>query len=252
MIRVVHGEVNVGAGANLGRITDRARGKYIAYCDGDDYWCDPSKLARQAAIAESDPQVGAVHSDWVRARRIYGEWRRAARSEHAGVSRKWLEGDLFGTFYNPKVLRSSVLLYRLDAVRAFFETRLHQDKVYYFGDTVMAAWITSRYRVGYVDAVTAVYRESPNSALRSGAIAKLAFLRSGLEFDTAARRYFADRADYPQAYRWEMAIGLLLRACRLRDWATARFALEDLRAHYDVAGFLRAAWRAASLRVRRG
>ena len=251
VIRVVHGEVNVGGDANIGRITARARGKYIAYCDGDDHWCDPAKLERQVGIAEGDPHVGAVHSDWVRARRVQDAWRHAPRSEHAGVPRKWLEGDLFATFYFPKVLRSCTLVYRRDAVEAFFASPLGQKR-YRFGDTVMAAWITSRWRVGYVDAVTAVYRESPNSALRSGARSKLAFLRSALEFDTDARGYFADRKDYPHAYRWEVAIGLLIRACLLRDWKTARFALADLRAHYDFAGFLRAGWRAASLRVRRG
>jgi hypothetical protein len=116
---------------------------------------------------------------------------------------------------------------------------------------VMAAYITSRWCVGYVDAVTAVYRESPNSALRSGARAKLAFLRSALEFDTDARKYFADRGDYPTAYRWEVAIGMLARAFALRDMATVREALEDLRTHYGIVGFLRAAWRATSMRIGR-
>ena len=249
-IRVVHSEANVGGDENLGRITTRARGRYIAYCDGDDHWCDPEKLARQVAVAESDPRIAAVHTDWVRARRIGGEWKRLRRSEHAGVPRTVLEGDLFKTFYFPKALRACTLMYRREALEAFFASTL-ASKRYRFGDTVIAAYMTSRWRVGYVDAVTAVYRESPGSALRSGAQSRLRFLRSALEFDSDARRYFAARGDYPEAYRWEVAIGLLVRALLVRDREHVRVALEDLRAHYGPVGFFKAAARAVTLRMRR-
>lgn len=55
VIRLVLSEKNVGALQNERHAMSLARGRYVALCEGDDYWTDEYKLQKQVGFLESNP-----------------------------------------------------------------------------------------------------------------------------------------------------------------------------------------------------
>lgn len=62
-IRLIRSEVNLNTNRVTTRAIETAGGDYIAFLDGDDYWTDPRKLSKQAAVLEARPELAMVFCD---------------------------------------------------------------------------------------------------------------------------------------------------------------------------------------------
>ena len=62
-IKLILNEENLGLGKNYVKTYSACTGKYVAICDGDDYWIDPYKLQNQFDFLENNPDYSIVFTN---------------------------------------------------------------------------------------------------------------------------------------------------------------------------------------------
>lgn len=146
---------------SLGRIMDaEMRGKYIAMCEGDDYWTDPYKLQKQVNILEADETLMAVVTN----SSIVDQFGKELTSKQENVVKDNVEGR-----YNLRTFMRVVHHYPTATV-CYRNT--HQEEIQnmkritanpYMGDWTL--WIILHIfgDFYYLDQVTSAYRINPTS-----------------------------------------------------------------------------------------
>ena len=142
-------EKNIGAIANQMAVLKACTGKYIALCEGDDYWTDPLKLQKQVAILEKDPETGLCYTD---VDFYYQETGKFARSVFEnGITKRYT--DYLGFLINMGYLAPLTWVFRRDVFDTF-ELGEPTD-----GSFVMMLEFLRKSKVYYINEVTGVYRK---------------------------------------------------------------------------------------------
>lgn len=228
IIKVITSENNVGALENLRRIENASRGKYVSYCEGDDYWHEPNKLQQQVEFLESRPEYVMVHSDF---RTVYTnsglELRRTIGVCHSLNDSHAFDEILAGSrivYTLTACIRSSVLKAVLKECPECYDRRFRM------GDTQRWLEVSRRGKVRYDSEVSATRLILSESATQSKSVSnKLRFALSAKDvLDHYIEKYGCSNEVRNAAYS-RSALQLLSYACALSDKVTANSLLSGYR-----------------------
>lgn len=159
----------------------RAKGKYIALCEGDDYWIDENKLQMQVDFLEKNPEYGMCYTK----AKPYNQSMQKFNKKSIGADFDGFE-DLLK---NGNRIPTLTTVYRKDLLDKYQKVIQPGNKGWLMGDYPMWLYFSHESKVKFFDKVTAVYRVLENSASHSVDVEKQ------LEFSSSyynISKYFAE------------------------------------------------------------
>ena len=160
---------------------EHTKGKYVAICEGDDYWIDPYKLQKQVDILESNTNIGLCYTST----KVYNQKRKVFQSN---ISVPYINFQSL-LLHNP--ITTLTVMYRKDLYDSYLKEIIIDNKKWLMGDYPLWLWISSQKDIFFISDVTAVYRYLENSASHShGNIQKQLAFNDSIR---NVRLYFIDK-----------------------------------------------------------
>lgn len=223
-IRVIYSDQNVGGLNNSARTIRACRGRYIAFCEGDDYWQSPEKLQLQVELMESDHTLSACHSDFDR--RI--GWR-VKKSSHARRPPSFPAiGDAYANALRAWTVMTATAMYRGELLKEYLDSEFNRSD-FPFGDYTKLLYASVKGRIGYIPRSLATWRKVRGSASNSG-------FKSILRLRTAALEC---RQQFISAFPVDKAIEAQAIALAHKDIMNAAFLAGDIPRYKDSAQALK-------------
>ncbi len=147
-IKLLPSDRNHGLIQNFIRTYKECDGKYVAICDGDDYWTDPLKLQKQVSFLEKNPEYSIVFTSF---KFLFPDGRLVDKNYDTQCSTTTFEDLIFGNY-----ISSVTALFRNKKSPTDFPDWLGTCP---YGDWPLYLWtIRDGSKIKFSKDVTAVYR----------------------------------------------------------------------------------------------
>ena len=170
---------------NYIKTTMECRGRYVAFCDGDDVWTDPRKLQKQYAVMQADDRITLVYSGYDKLNEITGYTKTCILpKEDLPQGSGYQNGDLITAIILGHHYIAASTVFTLTAlVHEIFETCSEWFKSLPMGDTQTWSELINRGRVHYISEPLARYTISQESTSNSlSALKKFKFVNEAANF----------------------------------------------------------------------
>lgn len=137
-----------------------AKGKYIAICEGDDYWTDPYKLQKQVDFLEVNPDYGLVFTD---ADFLYERDGKLIPAYDKTFGKRIPTGNVLPIFlHGNNPYKTCTSMFRRSLIGECADI-LSKSK-FKMGDKILWLLIAGQAKIGYIKDSTTVYRIKGKSA----------------------------------------------------------------------------------------
>lgn len=211
----------------------RAKGKYIALCEGDDYWIDPLKLHKQVTFLEENKDYGLVGTS----NKIYFEQKTIYKTH------KLKEADYsFEDFVLGNRITTLTSCFRTDLLKRYLNEIKPENKGWYSGDYPMWMYMSKKMKVKILPDITAVYRKREESASNTNNIHKKLFID---KYRHTIRKFYNDYFESPTELKRKVDVRSYreaeINALKAKDFEYCREILNsyELNGYSGLAFFLK-------------
>jgi glycosyltransferase involved in cell wall biosynthesis len=164
MIRVLFSEKNVGMQKNFRRTALAARGKYLAFCEGDDWWHRRDKLKIQISALLADSSLVGVAAEF---QHISPEGQVIAFKKQSNPAQEPIRVEYEDLVTLHVILYTCTMVARTDAVRrVMLGDTLCSNDSQLLGDLPLWLELSQLGPMMCLSETLASYRHTPNSASR--------------------------------------------------------------------------------------